>query len=58
MIIPTLKQVESTMKKVPTINNFKKKKPHAQFSVTLTTNQHIHKSLKARKIEKTLSIHV
>lgn len=46
------------MKKVPTSVTLKKKTPHAQFSVTLTTNQHIHKSLKARKIEKTLSIHV
>lgn len=41
------------MKKVPTISNFKKK-PHAQFSETLTTNQHIHKSLKAREIEKNI----
>lgn len=45
------------MKKVPTSVTLKKK-PHAQFSVTLTTNQHIHKSLKTREIEKTLSIHV
>lgn len=41
------------MKKVPVISYFKN---NAQFSVTLTTNQRIHKSLKARKIEKTIYI--
>lgn len=41
------------MKKVPITSNFNKK--NAQFSITLTTNQRIHKSsLKAIEIEKTI----